>query len=319
MIGIYMIRNKNNNKVYVGQTIDIDSRWMQHRSRLKSKTHENKHLQSAYDLYGKDAFEYILLEECNEEELDEKEIFYIQYYDSYNNGYNQDLGGKGCRGYKHTDEEILKMRYIQNPKAVLQLDMELNIINEWISCSHAGKTLGFSIRSIKACCNRENRQKTIGGYYWIYKYEYKNNTVDWDYYLNINESKPKRVSQFDLHMNLIKVWDSVYQSKVVGGYTASEVSAVCNHRKKTHKGYVWRFTDEYTEEEYLKDCNTDFIKRPAIGAKPILRYDLNGNFVARYDSTADAVRKTGFSKSSIQSCLYGKQKNSHNSIWKYES
>ena len=173
MVGIYMIRNKINNKVYIGQTINIDNRWMQHRSRLKCQSHENKHLQSAYDLYGKDAFEYILLEECEENELNDKEKFYIKYYDSYYSGYNQDFGGQGCSGYTHSEEEILKMRYIQNPKAILQLDKELNIVNEWISCSHAGKTLGFSARSIKACCNRENRQKTIGGFYWIYKTDYE--------------------------------------------------------------------------------------------------------------------------------------------------
>jgi hypothetical protein len=177
----------------------------------------------------------------------------------------------------------------------------------------------LSTRGIKACCNRQNRQKTIGGFYWIYEEEYNNNTVDWNYYLNINESIPKRVSQFDLQMNLVKIWDSVYQSKIIGGYTASEVSAVCNHRKKTHKGFVWRFTDEYTEEEYIKDCNTNFAKRPAVGAKEILRYDLYGNLIAKYESTTDAVRKTGFSKSSIQACLYGKQKFSHDSIWKYNN
>jgi hypothetical protein len=210
------------------------------------------------------------------------------------------------------------MRYIQNPKAVLQLDAELNVVNEWISCSHAGKTLGFSSSGIKSCCDRNNRQKTIGGFYWIYKEEYENNTVDWNYYLNKNNSNPKRVSQFDLQMNLIKIWDSVYQSQVIGGYSSSEIFAVCNHRKRTHKGFVWRFTDEYTDEEYLKDCNTDFTKRPAVCARGISRYDLDGNLLARYESTADVVRKTGFSRSSIQACLYGKQEFSHNSIWKYD-
>lgn len=319
MTGIYMIRNKLNGKVYIGQTIDIDNRWMQHRSRLKCENHENKHLQSAYNLYGQDAFEYILLEECNKFELDEREKFYIEFYDSYDNGYNQDIGGKGCKGYKHSEEEILKMRKVQNPKTVLQLDMELNIINEWISCSHAGKTLKLSSRGIKACCERVNRQKTIGGYYWIYKDEYENNTVDWDYYLNINKSNPKRVVQFDLHMNFIKIWDSAYKAQTLGGYAMSEISAVCNHRKRTHKGFIWRFIDEYTKEEYLSDCNTDFTKRSAVCTKEILRYDLNGSLIDEYKSMTDVVNKTGFSRSSIQACLYGKQKTSHNSIWKYKN
>ncbi len=319
MTGIYAIHNIVNDKYYIGQAGDIDYRWMQHRSRLKCGTHENKHLLSAYNKYGKDAFQYFVIEECKEEELDDREKFYIQKYDSYEHGYNQDLGGSGCKGYKHTEEEILKMRMIQNPKAVLQIDMNLNIVAEWISCSHAAKILGLSARGIKAVCNRINRQKTIGGYYWVYKEEYKNNTVDWDYYLNINIASPKRVSQYDFDMNLIKIWDSMYQAQITEGYTASEISATCNHKKKTYKGYVWRFTDEYTESEYRNDCRTDFSKRPAVGAKKVYRYDLNLNLICVYESVADSVRRTGFSRSSIQDCLYGKTKKSHNSIWSYDN
>lgn len=319
MTGIYAIHNIINDKYYIGQAKDIHLRWIQHRSRLKCQTHENLHLQAAYNKYGKENFEYLVVEECEEVQLNDKEIRYIEEYDSYYNGYNQDKGGVGCTGYKHTEEEIAKMRLIQNPKSVLQIDMNLNIVAEWVSCSHAGKTLGLSTRGIKACCNRVNHQKTIGGFYWIYKDEYVNNTVDWDYYLNINESKPKRVSQYDLHMNLITIWDSSYKAQTLGGYAASEISAVCNHKKRTYKQCIWRFTDEYTDEDYVKDCNTNFTKRPSVGARTVYRYDLNRSLLDIYESLADAVRKTGFSRSSIQDCLYGKTSQSHNSIWSYDN
>lgn len=318
MTGIYAIHNKINDKYYIGQAIDINERWIQHRSRLKCKTHENKHLQSAYNKYSKDAFEYFIVEECSTEQLDEKEIYYVALCHAYTDGYNQDIGGAGCKGYKHTEEEISKMRMVQKPKSVLQLDMELNIVGEWVSCSHAGKTLGLSARSIKAVCNRVNHQKTIGGFYWIYKEEYDNNAVDWDYYLNINASKPKRVSQYSLDMKLIKIYDSIYQAGITSGYNASEISSVCNHKKRTYKKYIWRFTDDYTEEEYLKDCQVDYTKRPSVGAKRLFRYDLEGNLLCIYSSLRDAVEKTHFSRSSIQQCLYGKIKSSHGSIWKYD-
>lgn len=319
MTGIYAIHNIVNDKYYIGQARDIHERWIQHRSRLKCNTHENSHLQASYNKYHKENFEYFVVEECEESQLNDREIYYIEKYDSYYNGYNQDKGGARCTGYKHTEEEIAKMRLIQGPKAVLQIDMSLNIVAEWVSCSHAGKILGLSIRGIKAVCNRENRQKTIGGYYWIYKEEYENNTVDWDYYTNINVSAPKRVSQYDLCMNLIKVWDSTYQIQVCKEYSASEISSVCHYKKKTYKGYVWRFTDEYTEEQYDEDCKVDFTKRPAVGVKKVYRYDLDLNLICEYESTADAVRKTGFSRSSIQNCLYGKTEKSHNSIWSYDN
>lgn len=57
MTGIYAIYNKINGKYYIGQAKDVKNRWMQHHSRLKCGTHENKYLQSAYNLYSIDAFD----------------------------------------------------------------------------------------------------------------------------------------------------------------------------------------------------------------------------------------------------------------------
>lgn len=317
MTGIYAIHNKINGKYYIGQATDINERWIQHRSRLKCKTHENKHLQSAYNKYSKDAFEYFVVEECPVEKLDEREVYYVALYNAYTDGYNQDIGGAGCKGYKHTDEEILKMRMVQNPKAVLQLDMDLNIIREWISCSHAGKALGLSIRGIKAVCNRVNHQKTMGGFYWIYKEEYDNNTVDWDYYLNIDASMPKRVSQYSLDMQLIKVWDSVYQIHKELGYNSSQISKNCHFRSKTAYNYIWRFTDEYSQEQYNNDLNFHFSPTPNKKAKKVAQYDINMNLIKIWDSIKSVEKETGFSRGSIASCCNGKSKMSHGYIWAY--
>lgn len=317
MTGIYGIYNKISNKYYIGQAGDIHNRWIQHRSRLKCNNHENSHLQDSYNLYGKEAFEYFIIEECNHELLDDREKYYIQQYDSYNNGYNQDKGGSGCCGYKHTEEEILKMRMIQNPKAVLQLDVNLNIVAEWISCSHAGKTLGFSTRQIKSCCNRANRQKTVKGFYFIYKEEYENGTVDWDYYLNIKAQKPKRVSQYDLQMNLIRVYESISSVCSENGYSVSAISSVCNYNSKTYKGFIWRFTDDYTEEQYIIDCNTDYSYTKNKKKRPVSQYDLSGNLICTYESVSEAVRITGFSRGSIRECCDGDRPSAHGYIWRY--
>ena len=52
-IGIYLIRNKANNKVYVGQSVDIKQRWYNHKRGRRNDTHDNEHLQKAYNKYGK--------------------------------------------------------------------------------------------------------------------------------------------------------------------------------------------------------------------------------------------------------------------------
>lgn len=317
MIGIYAIHNIKNGKYYIGQSKDIEYRWKQHKSRLKNNKHENKHLQNSYNKYGFENFEYVLLEECDIEELDRKEILYITKYDSYNNGYNQDLGGSGCKGYKHTEEEIHKMRMIQHPKSVLQIDMNLNIVNKWISASQAGKTLQLHTRCIKSCCERINRQKTYKGFYWVYEEEFLNHCIDWDYYLNINKSEPKKVSQYDLNMNLICIYPSAYEIEKELGYSRTAISAVCRYKQKTAFGYVWRFTDSYTQEQLYKDLNTDFLKINMTNRKKIGQFDLNGNLLKEYESITYASKTTGITRRTIKDNLNGKIKHPKEYIWKY--
>lgn len=318
MTGIYAIHNIYNDKYYIGQSKNIEHRWMQHRSRLKCQNHENKHLQNAYNKYGNNSFEYIIIELCNKEELDYKEKYYIKYYDSYYNGYNQDFGGGGCVGYKHSEEEILKMRMVQNPEPVLQIDSNLNIVNEWISCSQAGKTLGFSVRGIKACAKRINHQKTIGGYYWIFKNEYDSNNVDWEYYLNINIQTPKKVSMYDANMNLIKIYDSM-SSVEEDGFLISCVVKVCKFKSVSHKGYIWRYTDEYTKEQFEKDKNTDFVKLINKMQYKISQYDTNGNKIKTFQTWKEIKSELGFDKSPISKCCKGITKTSYGYIWKFEN
>lgn len=96
MIGyIYFIINNITNQRYVGKTIDIKKRKRDHFNKLNSNKHINKKLQLAWNQYGQDnfSFEYIEFSLQDEMELNQKEIFYIDKYDSYNNGYNLTLGG----------------------------------------------------------------------------------------------------------------------------------------------------------------------------------------------------------------------------------
>lgn len=108
MRGLYAIRNKVTGKYYVGETLYLRKREIQHFSNLKTNKHENDYLQKSYNKYGKDAFEFIILEADNSftlEELNEKEKYYIEYFDSYKNGYNLTVGGEGTQGRLLTEEE----------------------------------------------------------------------------------------------------------------------------------------------------------------------------------------------------------------------
>lgn len=122
MIGIYLIRNKINNHCYVGQSVDIARRWRQHRE--AAINNENAPLYLAIRKYGIDNFEFSVLEECLIEELDAKEILYIEQYNSYLNGYNQTRGGKQySHNVKITDEDFDKIAYLLKNSEISQKEI----------------------------------------------------------------------------------------------------------------------------------------------------------------------------------------------------
>ena len=123
MTGIYMIKNKLNNKIYVGQSSNIENRWWKHKSFLNKNTHHNKRLQEDWNKYGKENFMMKILEECPNSLLNEREIYWINHFNSFENGYNLNIGGTGINGYKHTFDEIFRMRLIKSPMPVLQFDI----------------------------------------------------------------------------------------------------------------------------------------------------------------------------------------------------
>lgn len=113
MIGIYKITNTINNKCYIGQSADLFKRIKRHVKTLTNGTNRNEHLQNAYNKYGTGNFTIEIIEECTKECLDEREIFWIDYYKSYDPqyGYNKTKGGTGGNGYleianKKRKEEI---------------------------------------------------------------------------------------------------------------------------------------------------------------------------------------------------------------------
>ncbi len=95
--GIYKITSKTTNMSYIGQAKNIKERWREHlKCGLGIDTPVGIKLYQAMKKEGINNFTFELLEECSSQELDEKEVFYINLYDSKNYGFNSTSGNKKC-------------------------------------------------------------------------------------------------------------------------------------------------------------------------------------------------------------------------------
>lgn len=87
--GVYFIRNKVNQKVYVGSSIDIYRRWTRHKDDLLKNKHHSIKLQNSYNKHGINQFEFLLAESAfNIKELQKTEQKWIEMFNSYVDGYN---------------------------------------------------------------------------------------------------------------------------------------------------------------------------------------------------------------------------------------
>lgn len=116
MIGIYKITNLINGKCYIGKSICIERRFAQHKSPYEWQRNASP-LYQAFQKYGIKNFNFEILEECLESQLNEKEKEYIKQYNSLTseNGYNIRSGGEGMDGENHprhklTEKDIIDIR-----------------------------------------------------------------------------------------------------------------------------------------------------------------------------------------------------------------
>lgn len=99
--GIYSITNTLNGHKYIGSAISVSRRWKGHINHLNANTHHSAHLQSAWNKYGADCFEFTVLERCEKERLIEREQFYIDLEQPV---YNMSPTAGSSLGIKRSEE-----------------------------------------------------------------------------------------------------------------------------------------------------------------------------------------------------------------------
>ena len=149
---IYKVTHNVNNKSYIGRTVNtLEHRRSGHYREMKRS---NGHFHNALRKYGKDAFVWEVIDTANTlDELNELEKYYIYLYDTYNSGYNLNLGGDGRGSFEHTDEwkkaHSERMTGESNP---FYGKSHTDEMNQWYSDSQKGDK--------SACWGKQHTEET---------------------------------------------------------------------------------------------------------------------------------------------------------------
>ena len=215
---IYKITNLINNKVYIGQTrATIQKRYKAHISTAFNENSKdyNNYLYRAIRKYGKENFIVNEIEGIDNSLLNDREMYWIDYYDSTNRdiGYNLTLGGGGHKNPKIDDELINKLW------------------NEGYSHTEISKIVGSKITTVSLHL-KNNPTHT--------KEEIKKRR----YAKTFEKIRRIKVDQYDLDGNFIKHFDSAFNASIETNICADSIRRACNGNVKSAGGYLWCYSGE---------------------------------------------------------------------------
>ena len=263
---IYKITNLINNKVYIGQTFrSIEVRWQEHlRHGFNTNNFEyNRHLYKSMRKYGKDSFVIEVIEQCDNHLMNDREKFWINFYNSTNEnfGYNLTFGGEGTL---HINYEEIYKRY------------------------DAGESVGKIAREMRI--SRSNLTQILKGYQ-----NYDKNVV-WDRAMKeASQNKGTPVSQYDLYGNFIKTFpSSKAAARSVAKTTHANIRKVCKNKDGLSGGFQWRFAND--------DPPGVYVGRITHIMHAVCQLDTSYRLICIFESMKEASDKTGVDQSSISKC-----------------
>lgn len=309
MIGIYKITNLINKKIYIGQSIDINRRFKEH-IRISKLNKDNMPIHKAIYKYGIENFILEIIEECNIELLDEKEIYYINFFNSRDKhiGYNISFGGNtgpiksGIDNINSilTEEIVIKIRTLYLEGYVKKQAYErINKIYPININTFSDVWIGKTYKNI---------------HYYVYDDEYKSVIKE---FRSINKSK---LSNTNAKQYVLDIRNARCSGEQLSEYYKLHYSDKLNIN--TFKDIWYYRTYAYIlptiENKNIK--NKKSYKRDV----PVLQYSKDGILIKSYNGIINALLEIkGTYDKNMVSNIYrncqGKSKSAYGYIWKFNN
>lgn len=116
------------------------------------------------------------------------------------------------------------------------------------------------------------------------------------------------VIQYDMDGNKMLCFQSITEAEKETGTSVSKITLCCQRKRRSANDFQWRYADDKQDVEK--------IQKKWWSGKKVAQYDINGNFIAMYDSYSDAARAVNGQNSCICLCCDGRQKTHKGYVWK---
>lgn len=223
---IYKYENNINHHIYIGQSVNLKKRIREHKCAFSNPNNPdyNFPIHRALRKYGVENFTISILEEVEDNALDEREVYWIAYYDSYKNGYNATPGGQNGGGY--------------NGKEVCLYDLNGNFVRSYKNAKTACEAIKVSYSTIQQVLHQ--KRPTCKGYQIKYRDDNR----------EIKKFKSRQGGAIPIYQlekntnNIIKEWDSAQQAARELNLDASTITKCLKGKLKSHGGYSWKYKEE---------------------------------------------------------------------------
>ena len=160
--GVYQIRNKVNDKLYIGSSKRLGSRKRQHFSDLRCHRHRNRYLQRAYDKYGEGSFIFEVIEFCSAEDRIEIEQYWVSKMQTFVN--NQ-------KGYNISEVVEIPQPCRGSDNIKSKRTIHVNTGKIYSSARIGAHETGQSYSAVRACCLKRGKMKS--GDVWRFLEDYE--------------------------------------------------------------------------------------------------------------------------------------------------